>query len=256
MDKGRVERIYKLICFNDELLPEDIYPRSILFNGHDYDCYELVPEWGKKNQLIESFLNAIPDRELFYDKCVKRLERGIDHKEFKDEICDKNNYYTVGQLGYLIDYAIVNKLDEQYEIDDDDDLPKILEIVNQRHYQDFDKHLVLAEWNSETQIYADNKYLVEDELLPKYILDWFKKYPGADRLFSSDLQRDTIPQITLRKALAGEGETAITKYEIQTSNRTSKTIEWILKQHFRFSTDSTGYELMKYLIDACTKIIQ
>lgn len=251
LDKGRAERIYKLICFNDEMLPDDIYPRSIIFNGHDYDCYELVPEWGEKNQLIESFLNSIPDRELFYDKCVQRLERGITAEEFKNEIYDNNDYFTVGQLSYLIDYAIVNKLDEQYEIDDDDNLPEILEIVNQRHYQDFDKYLVLAEWDSDAHIYADKKYLVEDEYLPKYILDWIKKYPGADRLFSSDLQRDTIPQITFRMALAGEGVSTLTKYEIQTSDRTSNTIEWILKQHFRFSTDSPGHELMKYFIDAC-----
>ena len=257
LENRQGDHIYTKIRFNGSKLPEVVFKREHYFNGHKYDCYELIPEWEIANAHLEDFLNNIPDRDGFYRLCVVQRENNIIDENLYSKLTEPlKESYKIQQLRYIIDYSCHKHISSirKYKPESQTDFPELLKIIFEEGYKGFDKYLSLFGFYPTRQIWADHKYILSDEKLPEYLEDWLNVNPTAVHLFTHISTEDNTPQIKFRRALMGDGTYSFSKHDFPSSVITSNTFQWILNQHFRISANSMAYNLICQLIKECFEI--
>ena len=58
------DRILSLIKHHGKHLPDTIKGNTLLYDGHNYDLYELINQIKDGNLLVESFLSCLPDKHF------------------------------------------------------------------------------------------------------------------------------------------------------------------------------------------------
>lgn len=256
MENRHGDHIYTKIRFNGCKLPEEVFKREHYFNGHKYDCYELIPEWEAANSHLENFLNSIPERDEFYRLCVVPRENGISDVDLYSKLGISYYNYNVQQLRYIIDYSCHKHIysDKKYGLEHKSDLPELLKIIFEEGYNGFDKYLNLPGFYFTKQIWTDRKYISADERVPEYLENWLKSNPTAVNLFNQLYTEENNPQIKFRKALLGDDIYLFSKRDFTLQDLTSNTFQWILNQHFKVSSNSVTYSLICQLIKECFEV--
>ena len=256
MENRQGDHIYTKIRFNGSKLPEEVFKREHYFNGHKYDCYELIPEWEAANSHLESFLNSIPERDEFYRLCVVPRENSISDVDLYSKLGISYYNYNVQQLRYIIDYSCHKHIssDKKYGLEHKSDLPELLKIIFEEGYKGFDKYLNLPGFYFTKQIWTDRKYISADERVPEYLENWLNANPTAVNLFNQLYTEENNPQIKFRKALLGDDVYLFSKHDFALPGLTSNTFQWILNQHFKVSSNSVTYSLICQLIKECFEV--
>lgn len=258
MENRQGDHIYTKIRFNGSKLPEEVFKREHYFNGHKYDCYELIPEWETANSHLENFLNSIPDREEFYRLCVVPRENSITDENLYFKLTVPKPNYSVQQLRYIIDYSCNKQIssERKYNLVYQTHFPELLEIIFEEGYKGFDKYLNLPGFSSTKQIWVDRKYISADERVPEYLENWLNANPTAVNLFTHLYTEENNPQIKFRKALLGDDVYLFSKHDFSLRELTNNTFQWILNQHFKVSGNSVTYSLVCQLIKECFEVRQ
>lgn len=256
MDKDRGSYIYGKINVNGTHLPEKVRKREYWYNGHKYDCYELIPGWANDNAILEKFLNSIPDKGLFYRCCVVGKEESVSEQMLYQALISLYDKYGVQQMRFLLDYLTNTKesLREKLCLEDGEYFPELLQIILDEGYCHFDDYMVLPYFNPDDQIWANREYILEEERVPEYLEQWLDANPEAYRLFSK-LMTDNQPQIRFRQTLIDEGAYIFDKSDFSRSTITSNTIAWILGNDLKFSVSSYQFTLMSQLIRECYDVL-
>lgn len=256
MENRQGDHIYTKIRFNGNKLPEEVFKREHYFNGHRYDCYELIPEWETANAHLEDFLNNIPDREGFYKLCVVQRENSITDDNLYYKLTAPRPNYSIQQLRYIIDYSCHKQIssDRKYNLVYQTHFPELLKIIFEEGYKGFDKYLNLPGFYYTKQIWTDRKYISADERVPEYLENWLNANPTAVNLFTHLYTEENNPQIKFRKALLGDDVYLFSKHDFTFRGLTNNTFQWILNQHFNVSANSVTYNLVCQLIKECFEV--
>ena len=237
------ENLIKGLTYKKNNLPEEIQGHIITLEDHQYDVYDLLPDVRESNELIEKFLSLLPDpdlfRSFFYDG--KIIEP--DAEDVYDQLY--NEYLTLPQLEYCLDYSILNDADyESLEIDSKTKLSDALEMIYNRKFENFNRWFAIANFNAESQVFADKSLLLRDEYLPSALDKWLEIHEDASSLMMG-LMTDETPLVAVRKAIRDNLDYPVDNWE--ESDMMLRTIKWMCTRTISYG--SAAYRTALQFID-------
>lgn len=247
------EIVFKKIRHQGNPLPETITDNLFDMFGHQYDLYKLDDELKLDNSQFNSFLECLPTegcaeyfkKEYYSDRLqVQDLDNLFD--TLKDE------YLDVEKLRFCLDCCINgDKSHDNLEIGDEVHLSDALDMIKANSYSGFDEYFKIEDFDYEVQVYAETKWLTEEELLPKELKKWIDKNPDAVNLFANLLTEDD-PFITTRIAVEENIDSSVRLPEYDEDNiiRYKYTLEWLLSKNKQYVHRTPAYEIVFRMLES------
>jgi len=247
------DEIYELISFNGEELPDEIVNPMVTVGSKDFNLYDLDPVYQTSNEIFDQFLACLPNekcRDFFKDRYCSERYTSIDNSDLYETLEDQ--YLTIEQSRFCLSYLIDNGEDDaNLELDSDISVSKFMDMIQANMFKDFDLYLDLPEYDWRLQVYAPDKYLLEDEKLPTELKNWLDKHKEGISLFNHLKTGDTDKFISIRSSIDNnsqfcfELDKAIDEYE---KKKLDHTVEWLIKQNYKCAYASTRYySLMQFI---------
>ena len=243
------QTIFDCIRHKNEVLPETIKDSVFIAYEHEYSLYALNGDYQEENEHIDSFLNCLPsanDAEWFKEQFYGDKKEIVSCKEIYDEIKDK--YLTIEQLRFCLDYSLNDKPDYyNLEIGKDESLNEALTMIKANQYRGFDEYFMISDFDSETQVFAEQSLLNDEEKLPNEMQEWLEQNVDAIGLFEN-IRTERESYISLRRHIR-DNEEAIAIPDFEDSDKTKSTINWLLNAEFTYIYGDNSYKNIKRIID-------
>lgn len=252
-DNSFKDKLFIKIRHNNSALPETITDNIFEMFGHQYDLYKLDDDLKIDNSQINSFLECLPTegcveffkREFYSDRL---LEQDIDglFENLKDE------YLDVEKLRFCLDFCINgDKSHDNLEIEEDVPLSDALDMIRANSYAGFDEYFKIEDFEPETQVYAADKWLTEEEHLPKDLHDWIDRNSDAVHLFAN-LLTDNDPFIAARIAVDENTDASVRlpEYDEENCDRYKLTMQWLLSKNKRYVHRTPAYEIVFRILES------
>lgn len=237
------ENLFAGLTYKGDRLPDEIQGHKIQIGDHIYDVYDLLPNVKESNELIEKFLSLLPDpesfRSFFYEGKV--IEPNPD--DIYEYLC--NEYLTIPQLEYCLDYAITNDVENaNLEILDGVKLSDALEMVYKRRFENFNNWFTIPNYDASNHVFADKNLLLREEYIPATLEKWLIAHDDAASLMAN-LKTDEVPLIALRKAIRDNLDFITDNWE--ESDMMLRTIKWMCTKEIPYG--SPAYRTALQFID-------
>ena len=243
------QTIFDCIRHKNEVLPDTI--KDSVFNayGHEYNLYALVADYQEENEHIDSFLDCLPsanDALWFKEQFYGDKKEIVSCKDIYDKI--KNTYLSIEQLRFCLDYSL-NEGTDYYnlEIDKEVSLSEALNMIKANQYRGFDKYFKISGFDSETQVFAEQSLLNDEEKLPNEIQKWLEQNVDAIGLFEN-IRTDSESYISVRRYIR-DNEEAIAIPDFEDADKTNSTLNWLLNAKFIYVYNDNAYKNIKRIID-------
>lgn len=243
------QTIFECIRHNNECLPENIKDNIFVAFGHEYNLYDLITGYQEENEHIDSFLDCLPfpdgadwfKRQFYSDK-----KESVSEKEIYDEL--KISYLSIEQLRFCLDYSLNSEPDcYNLEISDDESLGETLDMIKTNQYKGFDKFFEIKDFDSESQVFAEQTLLIENEKLPIEMQRWLERNNDAVDLFD-ELRTESEPYISVRKSIRSN-EVSFAMPDFADEKKTIATIEWLLNSKFTYVYGENAYDTVQRIIE-------
>ena len=243
------QTIFSRIKHKNKELPETIKDSCLIAYNHEYSLYALNNDYQKENKHIDSFLDCLPlpdDAEWFKEQFYGNKKEDVSTKEIYDEI--KDTYLSIEQLRFCIDYSLNEEPDyNNLEIDDKESLSEALSMIKANQYVGFDKYFKISGFKPESQVFAEQSLLNEEERLPYEMQKWLEQNIDAISLFNN-IRTETESYISVRRYIR-DNEEAIAIHDFEDSNKTESTINWLLNADISYVYGDNAYKNIKRVID-------
>lgn len=246
-----VDIVFAKIRHNGKELPESIVSQYVNVGENEYDVYKLDSDYEEGNKTIDSFFKCLPSTlevEYFKSHFYGEKEEKISSESLYEELY--NQYLTIEQLRFCIDYSIANKESyDELELQNDEKLEDALQMILENKFFSFDKYFKMKDVDLDTQIYAPKELLVESEKLPNNVYNWINKHDDILLLFTK-LKTTNYPYISVRKAL--QEDTPFNMAIDYTDDNLSEDIDnifvWAISKRFEYVYTSNRYVTMMSLL--------
>lgn len=247
-----IDTVFGLIRHKDNELPESITQQYVKVGENEYDVYVLDEDYKKDNQTIDSFLKCLPSQkevDYFKEHYYEGKEDEVSTQILFDEL--RNNYLTIEQLRFCIDYAIANNADcDDLEIKDDVKLTDALDMVLINNFVGFDKHFKMEDVDFDEQVYAKHEILLEGEYLPDVLQKWIDNNPSSLFLFTQ-LTTSSNPYVAVRQALLdNEPYSDVSCFaDVEHRGEIDYAINWAIEKKLTYAYLSERYKTMMAIIE-------
>ena len=247
-----IDTVFGLIRHKDNELPESITQQYVKVGENEYDVYVLDEDYKKDNQTIDSFLKCLPSQkevDYFKEHYYEGKEDEISTQILFDEL--RNNYLTIEQLRFCIDYAIANNEDcDDLEIKDDVKLTDALDMILKNNFVGFDKHFKMEDVDFDEQVYAKHEILLESEYLPDGLQKWIDNNPSSLFLFTQ-LTTSSNPYVAVRQALLdNEPYSDVSCFaDVEHRGEIDYAINWAIEKKLTYAYLSERYKTMMAIIE-------
>ena len=247
-----IDTVFGLIRHKDIELPESITQQYVKVGENEYDVYVLDEDYKKDNQTIDSFLKCLPSQkevDYFKEHYYEGKEDEVSTQILFDEL--RNNYLTIEQLRFCIDYAIANNEDcDDLEIKDDVKLTDALDMVLKNNFVGFDKHFKMEDVDFDEQVYAKHEILLESEYLPDVLQKWIDNNPSSLFLFTQ-LTTSSNPYVAVRQALLdNEPYSDVSCFaDVEHRGEIDYAINWAIEKKLTYAYLSERYKTMMAIIE-------
>lgn len=247
-----IDTVFGLIRHKDIELPESITQQYVKVGENEYDVYVLDEDYKKDNQTIDSFLKCLPSQkevDYFKEHYYEGKEDEVSTQILFDEL--RNNYLTIEQLRFCIDYAIANNEDcDDLEIKDDVKLTDALDMILKNNFVGFDKHFKMEDVNFDEQVYAKHEILLESEYLPDVLQKWIDNNPSSLFLFTQ-LTTSSNPYVAVRQALLdNEPYSDVSCFaDVEHRGEIDYAINWAIEKKLTYAYLSERYKTMMAIIE-------
>lgn len=235
------QTIFDCIKHKSEGLPETIKDSVLTAYGHEYNLYLLDADYKEDNELIDSFLDCLPsnnDAEWFKEQFYGDKKEIVSCKEIYNDIKYKD--LTVEQLRFCLDYSLNDDPDyNNLEIDEDESLSEALSMIKTNQYKGFDKYFKISDFDAESQVFADQSLLNEDEKLPTQMQQWLEENIDAIILFES-IRTESESYISVRRNIRNNEE-ALAIPDFEDSDKTDSMLEWLLNSKITYVYGDNAY---------------
>lgn len=241
--------IFNCIRHNNEGLPETIKDSVFIAYDHEYSLYALNGDYQEENEHIDSFLDCLPsdnDAEWFKEQFYGDKKENVSCKEIYDEI--KNKHLTIEQLRFCLDYSLNDEPDYyNLEIGKEESLSEALTMIKTNQYRGFDEYFKISDFDSETQVFAEQSLLNDEEKLPNEMQKWLEQNVDAINLFEN-IRTDSESYISVRR-LIRDNEEAIAIPDFEDPDKTESIINWLLNAELIYVYGDNAYKNIKRIID-------
>lgn len=247
-----IDTVFGLIRHKDIELPESITQQYVKVGENEYDVYVLDEDYKKDNQTIDSFLKCLPSQkevDYFKEHYYEGKEDEVSTQILFDEL--RNNYLTIEQLRFCIDYAIANNEDcDDLEIKDDVKLTDALDMILKNNFVGFDKHFKMEDVDFDEQVYAKHEILLESEYLPDVLQKWIDNNPSSLFLFTQ-LTTSSNPYVAVRQALLdNEPYSDVSCFaDVEHRGEIDYAINWAIEKKLTYAYLSERYKTMMAIIE-------
>ena len=247
-----IDTVFGLIRHKDNELPESITQQYVKVGENEYDVYVLDEDYKKDNQTIDSFLKCLPSQkevDYFKEHYYEGKEDEVSTQILFDEL--RNNYLTIEQLRFCIDYAIANNEDcDDLEIKDDVKLTDALDMILKNNFVGFDKHFKMEDVDFDEQVYAKHEILLESEYLPDGLQKWIDNNPSSLFLFTQ-LTTSSNPYVAVRQALLdNEPYSDVSCFaDVEHRGEIDYAINWAIEKKLTYAYLSERYKTMMAIIE-------
>ena len=247
-----IDTVFGLIRHKDIELPESITQQYVKVGENEYDVYVLDEDYKKDNQTIDSFLKCLPSQkevDYFKEHYYEGKEDEVSTQILFDEL--RNNYLTIEQLRFCIDYAIANNEDcDDLEIKDDVKLTDALDMILKNNFVGFDKHFKMEDVDFDEQVYAKHEILLESEYLPEVLQKWIDNNPSSLFLFTQ-LTTSSNPYVAVRQALLdNEPYSDVSCFaDVEHRGEIDYAINWAIEKKLTYAYLSERYKTMMAIIE-------
>lgn len=247
-----IDTVFGLIRHKDNELPESITQQYVKVGENEYDVYVLDEDYKKDNQTIDSFLKCLPSQkevDYFKEHYYEGKEDEVSTQILFDKL--RNNYLTIEQLRFCIDYAIANNADcDDLEIKDDVKLTDALDVVLKNNFVGFDKHFKMEDVDFDEQVYAKHEILLEGEYLPDVLQKWIDNNPSSLFLFTQ-LTTSSNPYVAVRQALLdNEPYSDVSCFaDVEHRGKIDYAINWAIEKKLTYAYLSERYKTMMAIIE-------
>ncbi len=246
--------LFEKIRHNSEGLPESIMDNMVCIEGRPYSIYDLDIEYKNDDKQIESFLECLPSdacADFFKDNYYSDRMDEVSIETLYEDL--KNTYLTTEQLRFCLDYSFhMGGNYDNLEIEDSEaDLASAMDMIKENQFIGFDRYFKIEDFDPDNQVFADKKWLTDEEQLPYPLQTWLGKNPEATNLFDSIWTEDNYEHIISRKAIYNN-EVLLESYLPEFKNEDEagiRTISWLLSQNTEYIYGQPAYV-------AITKIIE
>lgn len=237
-----ISNVFQLLRYRGHALPASLKKNELTYNNHEYELYNLLPQERTANQLIIGFFRCLPDdsffRENFYAGKIEETDARNIWKELLNRDCN------VEQLRFAFDYAL--KENETCQLSKENCIAQseVLDMILLNNYKNFDTIYRISGYDKDINVYADGKYLLNNELLPKDLREWLDLNKNGKELFSG-LRDERDLHIQLRKSvLEDDYFDKIDKLSLQ---KLSLDIEWIKNKKIAIYGNSNRFKTLDSL---------
>ena len=247
-----IDTVFGLIRHKDNELPESITQQYVKVGENEYDVYVLDEDYKKDNQTIDTFLKCLPSQkevDYFKEHYYEGKEDEVSTQILFDEL--RNNYLTIEQLRFCIDYAIANNEDcDDLEIKDDVKLTDALDMILKNNFVGFDKHFKMEDVDFDEQVYAKHEILLESEYLPDGLQKWIDNNPSSLFLFTQ-LTTSSNPYVAVRQALLdNEPYSDVSCFaDVEHRGEIDYAINWAIEKKLTYAYLSERYKTMMAIIE-------
>lgn len=247
-----IDTVFGLIRHKDIELPESITQQYVKVGENEYDVYVLDEDYKIDNQTIDSFLKCLPSQkevDYFKEHYYEGKEDEVSTQILFDEL--RNNYLTIEQLRFCIDYAIANSEDcDDLEIKDDVKLTDALDMILKNNFVGFDKHFKMEDVDFDEQVYAKHEILLESEYLPDVLQKWIDNNPSSLFLFTK-LTTSSNPYVAVRQALLdNEPYSDVSCFaDVEHRGEIDYAINWAIEKKLTYAYLSERYKTMMAIIE-------
>ena len=247
------EIVFKKIRHQGNPLPETITDNLFEMFGHQYDLYKLDDGLKLDNSQFNSFLECLPT-----EGCAEYFKKEYYSDRLQEQDLDdlfdtlKDEYLDVEKLRFCLDCCINgDKSHDNLEIGDEVPLSDALDMIKANSYSGFDDYFKIEDFDYEVQVYAEAKWLTEDELLPKDLKQWIDKNPDAVNLFA-DLLTEEDPFIAARIAVDEniDASVRLPEFDEDNSTRYKYTLEWLLSKNKQYIHRTPAYEIVFRILES------
>ena len=239
------DRMLSLIKHHGQHLPDTIKGNTLLYDGHNYDLYELINQIKDGNLLVESFLSCLPDKDFFRSAFYGGHEEVDSAEDIYDSIPSD---MTVPQLEFYLHYSETNDVgSDEYRLKNPEDLREALDMIRERRFQGFDKRFCIDNLDTGIQVLADHSLLIQEERLPDMLEKWLLEDQTNKSLMSELLTEDS-PHIAFRKSLSDGLRTSIPGDFMEDKKYVERTAQWIVEQSFHILMDDVRYNSIQSFI--------
>lgn len=243
------QKIFNCIRHKNEVLPETIKDSVFIAYDHEYSLYALNGDYQEENEHIDSFLSCLPsanDAEWFKEEFYGDKKEIVSCKEIYDAI--KNTYLSIEQLRFCLDYSLNEDTDYyNLEIDKEESLSEALSMIKVNQYRGFDEYFKISGFDSETQVFAEQSLLNDEEKLPNEMQKWLEQNVDAIGLFEN-IRTDSESYISVRRHIR-DNEEAIAIPDFEDADKTDSTIYWLLNAELTYVYGDNAYKNIKRIID-------
>lgn len=247
-----VESVFEAIRHNGSKLPSSIIRQFVSIGDHQYNLYDLDDNYKADNEIIDTFFNCLPSQkeiEFFKSNYYNGKEDEVSAESLYEDLYE--TYLSVEQLRFCIDYSITNAAEyDELEISDEESVEDALDMILKNNFYGFDKYFKMPDVDYNLHVYAPNKLLLKEEILPNNVKKWIDSHPAILPLLSR-LVTDSSPYISVRKALledtpfgdlAGFSDTDKV-VDIDTA------IKWSINQKLTYTYGSERFKTMMSIIE-------
>lgn len=120
-------------------------------------------------------------------------------------------------------------------------------MIKTNQYRGFDEYFKISDFDSETQVFAEQSLLNDEEKLPNEMQKWLEQNVDAINLFEN-IRTDSESYISVRR-LIRDNEEAIAIPDFEDPDKTESTINWLLNAELIYVYGDNAYKNIKRIID-------
>ena len=251
-DNNYVGIVFSAIRHNGHELPGSIIQQFVSIGDHQYNLYDLDDNYKADNEIIDTFFNCLPSQkeiEFFKSNYYNGKEDEVSAESLYEDLYE--TYLSVEQLRFCIDYSITNAAEyDELEISDEESVEDALDMILKNNFYGFDKYFKMPDVDYNHHVYAPNKLLLKEEILPNNVKKWIGSHPAILPLLSR-LVTDSSPYISVRKALLEDTPFSDLAGFSDTENDVDidTAIKWSINQKFTYVYGSERFKTMMSIIE-------
>ena len=243
------QTIFDCIRHKNDELPETIKDSVFFAYDHEYSLYALNGDYQEENEHIDSFLNCLPsanDAEWFKEQFYGDKKEIVSCEEIYNSIKDK--YLSIEQLRFCLDYSLNDEPDYyNLKIGEEESLSEALSMIKANQYRGFDEYFKISGFDSESQVFADQSLLNDEEKLPNEMQKWLEQNVDAIGLFEN-IRSESETYISVRRQIR-DNEEALAIPDFEDVDKTDSTLNWLLNAELIYVYGDNSYKNIKRIID-------